>query len=98
MSDTLRAVALLLSLVMWSPVAMRLVRGEVAPDKAVVLYAAALLIALVGCALVAAVVRAYAPEDEPPPDEVAPEPAAARGTDTSARDEPPLRRTEDAVR
>lgn len=65
MSDTLRAVALLLSLLLWSPACAQLLRGEVSADRAGLLYAAALLLSLAGCGLIARIVGAYAPEDEP---------------------------------
>lgn len=64
MSDTLRAVALLLSLLLWSPACAQLLRGEVSADRAGLLYAAALLLSLTGCGLIARIVCAYAPEDD----------------------------------
>ena len=84
MTDTLRAVALLLSLLMWSPAGAGLLRGEVSLEKALLTYAGAAALALAGCALLASLVRAYAPAVD------AHEPGDA---------EPgmPLRRAEDAA-
>lgn len=88
MSDTLRAVSLLLSLALWSPVAGQLMRGEVSPERAGVLYAAALLLALGGCALLSQLVGAYTPADAPLQD----------GDADSGRDAAtPGRRQEDAA-
>lgn len=64
MSDTVRGVALLLSVVLWSPVARPLLEGRTSPEQAGLLYAAALVVSLVGCALLAAVVGAYAPGEQ----------------------------------
>ena len=78
MSDSVRAVAILLSVLLWSPAAPGLLRGEVPAEKALLLYCGALVLAFGGCALLSGLVRAYAPEpDEPEPDE--PEEAPAVG-------------------
>jgi hypothetical protein len=69
MSDTARATALVLSVLLWSPVAPRLLRGEVAPERALLLYLGAWLLAMAGCALLCSLVRAYAPA---PADEASP--------------------------
>lgn len=67
MSDTVRGTALVLSVLLWSPTAPSLLRGEVPAEKALLLYAAALLLALAGCGLLAALVRAYTPVGGPEP-------------------------------
>lgn len=60
MSDTVRGVAILLSVLLWSPVAPSLLRGEVGAEKALLLYVAALLLALTGCTLLSGLLNAYA--------------------------------------
>lgn len=62
MSDTLRGFVLLLSVVLWLPCLPPVLQGEMSTAEAGVRYAAALLLAWGGCAAVAALVRAYAPE------------------------------------
>lgn len=62
MSDTARGVALLLSVLLWSPVAPGLLRGQVAAEKALLLYVAALVLTLIGCSLLSSLLRAYTPE------------------------------------
>lgn len=64
MSDTARAVALVVSVLLWSPVAPGLLRGEVAAERALLLYAGACLLALTGCAVLSGLVRAYAAEQD----------------------------------
>lgn len=78
MNDVTRAAALVLSVVLWAPVAPVLLRGDVSAEKAILLYLAAFALALGGCTALARMVAAYAPEPVP-------EPEAARG---SALDEP----------
>ena len=73
MSDTLRAVALLVSLLLWAPAGSALLRGDVSAERAVLLYAGALLLSVAGCLLLSGLVRAYAPEEDE--GEVAPAPA-----------------------
>ena len=64
MSDPVRAVALLLSVLLWSPVAPSLLRGGTSPSDALLLYAGALALSLTGCGVVTALVRSYgAPPD-----------------------------------
>ena len=63
MSDTGRALALLLSVLVWSPVLMPLLRGEVSPDRALLLYAGAVALVVTGWSVLGGLVRAYA---EPP--------------------------------
>ena len=75
MSDAVRAVAILVSVVLWSPVARPLLAGETSPDEALVLYAAALLLSLTGCAAMAALVRAYSPAPAEPEEPESPSPA-----------------------
>ena len=67
MSDSVRGIAIVLSVLLWSPVAPGLLRGEVPAEKAILLYGAALVLALVGCSLIAGLLRAYAPAAEEAP-------------------------------
>lgn len=77
MSDAVRAVALLLSVLLWSPVAPGLLTGAVAAERALLLYAGALLLCLAGCGLLSALVRAYTPvSDEPEPETAGEAPVA----------------------
>lgn len=67
MSDTGRGLALLLSVLIWSPVAPPLLRGEVGPDRALLLYAGAVALVVTGWSLLGSLLRAYAeasPEGE----------------------------------
>jgi hypothetical protein len=61
-SEALRGFVLLLSVVLWLPCLPPVLEGEMSTAEAGVRYAAALLLAWGGCAVVAALVRAYAPE------------------------------------
>ena len=87
MSDVVRAVAPLLSVLLWSPVAPGLLSGAVPAERALLLYVAALLLCLGGCGLLSAIVRAYSLStvDEPEP---GPAPSA---------DPAPGRRAEDVL-
>lgn len=76
MTDTVRALALLLSVLLWSPVAPGLVNGTVPAEKALLMYVASLLLCLLGCGLLSALVRAYTPVEEPAPPPAAPAPTA----------------------
>lgn len=88
MTDAVRAVALLLSVLLWSPVAPGLVSGAVPAEKALLMYAASLLLCLLGCGLLSALVRAYTPVEEPAPPPAEPAQPA---------DPAPERRAEDAL-
>ncbi len=63
MSDTGRGLALLLSVLIWSPVAPPLLRGEIGADRALLLYAVAVVLVVTGWSLLGGLLRAYA---EPP--------------------------------
>lgn len=79
MSDTVRALAVVLSVLLWMPVAPSLVAGGTPAEEALLLYVAALLLSLTGCAGLAAILRAYAPADAPEtPAEPEAEPGARR--------------------
>ena len=65
MSDALRGFVLLLSVVLWLPCLMPLLDGEMSTAEAGLRYGAALLFAWGGCAAVAALLQAYAPEPDP---------------------------------
>ena len=80
MSEAFRGFVLLLSVVLWLPCLMPLLEGEMSASEAGLRYAAALLFAWGGCAAVAALLKAYAPEPEEE------EPAAAE----AAKDVPPV--------
>lgn len=95
MSDTLRAVALLLSVLLWSPVAPSLMSGQTGPEEAGLLYAAALCISLAGCGLMAALVRGYSPEPEPEPEQLPQLDVPAQGEGSAQEQE--RRRTENAL-
>ena len=62
MSDAFRGFVLLLSVVLWLPCLMPLLEGEMSTAEAGIRYGAALLFAWGGCAAVAALLKAYAPE------------------------------------
>lgn len=62
MSEALRGFVLLLSVVLWLPCLMPLIDGEMSTAEAGLRYGAALLFAWGGCAVVAALLKAYAPE------------------------------------
>lgn len=79
MSDTGRGLALLLSVLVWSPVAPPLLRGEVSPDRALLLYAVALVLVVTCWSLLGVLVRAYAE----PPAEGELEPTGRRREDRS---------------
>ena len=68
MSEAFRGFVLLLSVVLWLPCLMPLLEGEMSTSEAGIRYAAALLFAWGGCAAVAALLKAYAPEPEEEPD------------------------------
>lgn len=59
MSDTGRALALLLSVLIWSPVAPPLLRGEIGADRALLLYAVAVMLVVTGWSLLGGLLRAY---------------------------------------
>ena len=95
MSDSVRGIAIVLSVLLWSPVAPGLLHGEVSAEKAMLLYGAALALALTGCSLLAGLLRAYAPEPEPE-EQAAAEPAPEPAAPVSESDGPG-RRAEDAL-
>lgn len=64
MSEALRGFVLLLSVLLWLPCLMPLIDGEMSTAEAGLRYAAALLFAWGGCAVVAALLKAYAPEPD----------------------------------
>ena len=63
MNDTGRGLALLLSVLIWSPVVPPLLRGEIGADRALLLYAVAVVLVVTGWSLLCGLLRAYA---EPP--------------------------------
>ena len=80
MSDALRGVVLLLSVVLWLPCLRPLLDGEMSTAEAGVRYGVALLLAWGSCAVLAALVKAYTPEPEEEPDAT----AADRRADSGA--------------
>ena len=85
MSDATRGIALMLSVLLWLPVAPGLMRGELAAERALLVYAGALALALAGAWLLTTLIRAYASgADE------------AEAAET-AEDATPRRRAEDAL-
>ncbi len=68
MSEAFRGFVLLLSVVLWLPCLMPLLEGQMSTAEAGIRYGAALLLAWGGCAAVAALLKAYAPEPAKEPD------------------------------
>jgi hypothetical protein len=86
MSDTVRGLVLLVSLVLWLPVLRPLLAGELSTAEAGVRYAGALLLAWGGASLLSTVIATYTTKPE--------EGAEAETSDVPA-DGAPARRQED---
>jgi hypothetical protein len=86
MSETVRGLVLLVSIVLWLPVLQPLLAGELSTAEAGVRYAGALLLAWGGASLLSKVVAAYTAEPEESPE--------ANASDAAA-DGAPVRRQED---
>lgn len=71
MSEAFRGFVLLLSIVLWLPCLMPLLEGEMSAAEAGIRYGAALMFSWGGCAAVAALLQAYAPEPAEEPDNAA---------------------------
>jgi hypothetical protein len=80
MSDTVRGLVLLVSLLLWLPVLRPLLAGELSTTQAGVRYAGALAIAWGGASLLSKVVASYTPD---PPD--APDAPGAPDVESSTR-------------
>ena len=79
MTEQARGAALLVSVLLWAPVLPSFLRGGTSAEEALLLYAASLALSVVGCSLLAALVRAYTPVQEPVPVEVEEEHERRRG-------------------
>lgn len=100
MSDAVRGLMVLMSVVLWLPSLRPLIDGRLTIEEGVLRYVAALGISWAGCAGLTALVRSYTPE-ETPADGAEPEPddrsrEMGRGHAEEKPDHP-LRRTEDAT-
>lgn len=86
MSDTVRGLVLLVSLVLWLPVLRPLLAGELSTAEAGVRYIGALFLAWGGASLLSTVIATYTPEPEEDP---------GSGASNAAADGAPGRRQED---
>lgn len=87
MSDTVRGLVLLVSLVLWLPVLRPLLAGELSTAEAGVRYIGALFLAWGGASLLSTVIATYTPEPE--------EEDPGAGASDAAADGAPGRRQED---
>ena len=84
MSDTVRGLVLLVSVLLWLPVLRPLLAGQLTTAEAGVRYVGALALAWGGASLLSKVIAAYTPD----PEEAAEDSSAAAG-------DPAVRRQED---